>query len=324
MVRGATLGVVGALLSALSACGLSAGSSVPLDVEPASIQPVPSLRGVELTVGSKDFSEQIILGYIAEFALKAAGAKVRDLTNITGSNSGRDALLAGQVDVMWEYTGTGWINYLGHTKPIPDERRQFEAVRQEDAERNGVTWTNLTQLDNTYALAVNQQVAERYGVRTMSDVARLAKTDPAAATFCVDTEFANRDDGFPGVQKAYGFDVPPQNIKVLAIGAVYQATKDAGTCNFGEVFTTDGRILALNLRVLDDDKRFFPRYNAALTMRSELARKYPDIAKVLEPVSKRITSETMMRLNARVDVDGADPADVARDWLVREGFVRKP
>jgi len=317
-VRAALLVVVGLLASA---CGLSAGSSVPLEVKPDSIRPVPALQGVEVTVGSKDFTEQLILGYITEFALDAAGMQVRDLTNIPGSVSARAALETGQVDVMWEYTGTGWINYLGNTDPVPGAQAQFEAVRQADLEQNGIVWTAMAPLDNTYAIAIRRDTAERYGLRTLSDLAELAEQDPAAVTLCAESEFANRNDGLPGMMQAYGFELPPENIRNLATGAIYYAVANGTTCDFGEVFTTDGRILALDLVVLEDDREFFPRYNASLTLRQETAEKYPEIAQVIEPIAKRLTNEVLLRLNARVDVEGDDPAEVARDWLVQEGFV---
>ncbi|MFB9906546.1 glycine betaine ABC transporter substrate-binding protein [Allokutzneria oryzae] len=320
-MRRNTLVAVLACTALLSGCGLSAGSSVPLDVKPGSIRPVAELRGVEVTVGSKDFTEQIVLGYIAEFALTAAGAKVRDLTNISGSNSQRDALTSGQIDLVWEYTGTSWISYLGNTDPIPDAVEQFEAVRKADLATNKVVWTNMAPLDNTYSFGMNKKTAQRLGVKKISDIGRVIRENPAEATFCVETEFANRNDGLPGVEKTYGFTVPKENIRTLATGAIYQAVADGKTCNFGEVFTTDGRLLALDLATTEDDKQFFPRYNAALNIRQETHEQHPQIAEVLKPVADKLTNDAMLKLNAQVDVDGKDPADVARGWLVEQGFV---
>ncbi|MBP2475477.1 osmoprotectant transport system substrate-binding protein [Crossiella equi] len=316
MVAGA---LAGCLL--LAGCGLSAGASAPLHVKPAGIQPVPELAGVEITVGSKDFSEQLVLAYLAELALSAAGADVRDLSNIAGSNSGRDALLSGQIDLMWEYTGTAWISYLGHEEPIPDELAQFKAVAEEDLKRNGVVWSAMAPLNNTYAFAMSKANAERLGVKTVSDIARLVQERPQEATFCLESEFASRNDGMPGLQQRYGFEAPAGGIKLLGIGPIYQAVANGDTCNFGEVFTTDGRILAQNLVLVEDDKSFFPRYNASLTMRKETADRYPQITRVLEPISKKLTNDVVLKLNAQVDVDGKDPAEVARDWLVAEGLV---
>ncbi|NLU82855.1 glycine betaine ABC transporter substrate-binding protein [Rhodococcus sp. HNM0569] len=307
-----------------ASCGLESGSSVPLEVGPGSIQPVPELDGVAVTVGSKDFTEQVVLGYIIEFALEAAGADVRDLTNIQGSNSTREAQLAGQIDITYEYTGTGWINYLGNEQPIPDPQQQFEAVRDADLERNGMVWTDPAPMNNTYALAMNRRTAEETGVRTLSDYAELVRTDPAAATTCVETEFNVRQDGFPGMAAHYGFDANAVERRILQTGIIYQATADGAQCRFGEVFTTDGRIIALDLVLLDDDKSFFPKYNAAIVMRQEFAEAHPQVAEVMAPISAKLTNDVASELNRQVDVEGREPAAVARDWLVAEGFVSTP
>lgn len=317
-VRAASLLAIAALTAG---CGLASGASVPAKVGPGSITPVPGLHGVSITVGSKDFTENVVLGYIAEYALVAAGADVRDLTGIQGSTSARNALTSSQIDMYWDYTGTGWITYLGNTDPIPDRQQQFDAVSRADLAKNNVVWTDMAPLDNTYAFAMNREVAQQTGVKTISDLAKLAKDRPADATFCVEAEFANRNDGLPGVEKKYGFTLPQGNIQQLDTGAVYQATKDAKACKFGEVFTTDGRIKGLDLQIVQDDKLFFPRYNATVTMLRPFAEQHPQVAEVLKPVSDRLTSETMTNLNAEVDVDGKDPAEVARNWMIQQGFV---
>ncbi|MGZ4588776.1 MAG: glycine betaine ABC transporter substrate-binding protein [Mycobacteriaceae bacterium] len=308
----------------VAACGLQAGGAVPLDVKPGSIQPVDALKGVSLTVGSKDFTEQVILGYIIEFAMMAAGADVHDLTNIQGSNSTHQALRNGQVDLTYEYTGTDWINYLGHETPIPDATKQFEAVRDESLAKEGIVWVDPAPMDNTYALAMNQQTAKETGVKTLSDYAALVKKDPAKASTCLETEFTSRQDGFPGMAAAYGFDSAQAKTSILQTGLIYSATAAGNECKFGEVFTTDGRILGLNLVVLRDDKQFFPHYNATLNIRQKIADQYPQIAQIMKPVSDAITNEEITKLNASVDVDGKDPATVARQWMVDKGFVKMP
>lgn len=312
------------LVGLLAACGLQSGGALPLKVEPGSIQPIKGLEGAELTVGSKDFTESIVLGYIAEFALSAAGAKIRDLTNIQGSNSARDAMKAGQVDLYIEYTGTGWINYLHNEHPIADPEEQFDAVRDEDLKKNGIVWVDPAPMDNTYALAASKATVARTGVHTLSEYAELIRTDPGAAVTCMETEFNSRQDGFPGMAVHYNFPPSAVHRSILQTGIIYQATADGQQCQFGEVFTTDGRIKGLGLVVLTDDKQFFPHYNAAVTMRESVAKKYPEIAVVMKPVMAMITNDVISTLNAQVDVEGRRPAEVARGWLVSEGFVTMP
>ncbi|MFT7838009.1 glycine betaine ABC transporter substrate-binding protein [Saccharothrix sp. BKS2] len=306
-----------------SGCGLESSFALPFEVGPGSIRPVPELAGVDVAVGSKDFTENQVLGYLAEVALVAAGADVRDMTNIQGSNSSRQALITGDIDLSWDYTGTGWISYLGNTEPIPGEQEQYEAVRDADLARNGLAWLDYSAVNNTYAFAVTRPFAETHGLRTTSDMAELIRRDPAQGVFCLETEFVSRNDGFPGVARAYGFDPGSAQVKTFGTGTIYTATAD-GLCNFGEVFTTDGRILALDLVVLEDDKRFFPQYNAAVVLRDEFDRAHPRVREVLAPIVAKLDNDTIRELNAEVDVDGRDPAVVARDWLVREGFVSVP
>ncbi|MEU2035533.1 glycine betaine ABC transporter substrate-binding protein [Nocardia amamiensis] len=308
-------------LALLAACGLQSGSAVPLRVGPGSIRPVPELAGVRVTVGSKDFTEQNILGYLIEFALSAAGADVRDLTNIQGSNSVRDAQLHGQIDIAYDYTGTGWINYLGNETPVPDEIGQFEAVRDADLAEHGMVWTAMAPMNNTYALVMSAQTARETGVRTLSDYARLVDADPAAAAICVGTEFNVRQDGFPGLTRKYEIDAGKVRKQIVQDPVVYQATADGKQCRFGSVAATDGRIPALNLVLLQDDRGFFPKYNAALVMREDFAGEHPQVAAIMAPISQRLTNEAITELNRQVDVDGHEPAEVARDWMVAQGFV---
>ncbi|WP_405636210.1 glycine betaine ABC transporter substrate-binding protein [Streptomyces sp. NBC_00056] len=309
----------GLVASLLAGCGLTSGSPMVDDVKPGSVGQGVPLKGANITVTSKEFTEQLILGAMMGIAFKAAGAEVLDRTGIQGSIGAREAIKNGDADGMYEYTGTAWITYLGHSTPIPNPQAQWQAVHDADL-KNGITWLPPSALNNTYALAMNEANFKKYGTKTLSDVAALAKKNPKAVTLCVESEFANRADGLPGMEKAYGMNIPTANITQMDTGIIYtQAAK--GTCTFGEVFTTDGRIRAMKLRVMADDKHFFPNYNAAPEMNTKSLEKYPAMAKVIEPITKKLDNTVAQELNAKVDVDGQDPHDVAKDWLVREGFV---
>lgn len=307
--------------SLLTGCGLTSGSPMVDDVEPGSIGRGKPLEGAELTVTSKEFTEQLVLGQITGIALQAAGANVLDRTGIQGSIGAREAIRSGDADLMYEYTGTAWITYQGNTEPIDDPQKQWQAVYDADL-KNGISWLPPSKLNNTYALAVNQANAKKYRTRTLSDVAALAKSSPRAVTLCVESEFASRNDGLPGMQKAYGMRISPSQITKMDSGIVYtQAAK--GACTYGEVYTTDGRIKAMNLTVLADDKRFFPNYNAAPEINTKSLEKYPQLAEVLDPITRKLTNTVARDLNARVDVNGEDPHAVALDWLLSEGFVKE-
>lgn len=305
----------------LAACGgSSSGGSANAANDSGSGSAKP-LAGASFTVGSKDFSEQIILGEITIDLLKKNGADVTDKTNIKGSTSTRQALESGDISMYWEYTGTGWITYLKNTKPIADPQAQYDAVAKDDLAKNGIAWLDPAPLNNTYAFAVKKETADKLNVHSLSDLANLAKSDPKNATFCIESEFSTRDDGFPGMTKAYGIDVPKDNVKMLDTGVIYSETAKGSTCNFGEVFATDGRIQSLGLVVLKDDKNFFPVYQPALTLKKETLDKYPALKDIFAPVAPKLTTEVMQQLNARADVDGDDPKTIAEDWLKQQGLL---
>ncbi|MER6211112.1 glycine betaine ABC transporter substrate-binding protein [Streptomyces sp. NPDC001073] len=307
-------------LVVVAGCGLTSGSPMVDDVSPGTVGRGEPLKGAHLTVTSKEFTEQLILGAMMGIAFEAAGADVLDRTGIQGSIGAREAVKSGDADGMYEYTGTAWITYLGNSKPITDPLKQWQAVRDADL-KNGITWLPPSALNNTYALAMNQANFKKYGTRTLSEVAALAKKNPGAVTLCVESEFANRADGLPGMEKAYGMNLPAKNITQMDTGIIYTQVKK-GSCTYGEVFTTDGRIKSMNLAVMADNKKFFPNYNAAPEINTKALKKWPAIAKVLDPVTKKLNNTVARTLNAKVDVDGEDPHQVALDWMKAEGLVK--
>ena len=312
------LAMAGVLIAGLVAgCGLQSASGAILEARPGAIQHYDSLKDVKLTVAAKDFTEQLILGNMFSTVLAAAGAKVTNLTNIPGSFGARHAMTSGQANIAPEYTGTGWINYLGNENPVKGEEAQYLAVKEADA-KNGLTWLPPAPMDDTYAFAIRESEAERLGISKLSDLAGLDKSD---LTFCIESEFANRNDGFVPMLKTYGLTREKLGrVTNLDTGVIYTATAD-GQCNFGEVFTTDGRIPGLKLKVLEDDKAFFPHYNLSPVVNSKVLEANPEIADIFAQLSPKLTNEVMLDLNAKVDTGGEDPAIVARDWLIEEGLL---
>lgn len=309
-----------ALGLALSSCAISDDKGTSTELAGGSIQS-DLLKGDQLTVGSKDFDEQLLLGQISLVALKAAGATVTDKTNIQGTSNTRAALVKGDIDLYWDYTGTGWITFLKHTDPIPDSQKQYEAVKKEDLAKNKIVWLDPAPANNTYALAAKQATLDKYKVSTLSDYAALAKKDPQAASLCVESEFKSRDDGFPGVEKTYDFKLPDNQEKLLDTAVVYTTLNKGGTCNFGEVFETDGRVSGLNLVLLKDDKSFFPIYNPSVTLKEATATKYPKLADLFKPIAAKLTTDELSTLNKKVSVDGEKPNAVATEWLKSNGFI---
>jgi osmoprotectant transport system substrate-binding protein len=312
--------ILGLLTLALSGCTLDDG---PNDgASPGSLGAKDVLKGATLTVGSKEFTEQLLLCEITAVALESVGAEVKRTCGMSGSNTVRSALLSGDVDMYWEYTGTGWITHLKQTTPITDPKEQYEAVAKSDRDKNGIVWLPPSPANNTYAIAASAEKAKELGVTTISEYAALAKRDPEQASFCGAAEFFGREDGWPGVQKTYGFTLPRSATAELALGAIYSSIDKSDPCAFGEVFATDGRIKALGLTVLQDDKAFFTAYNPSLTVREEVAKKHPQLARIMGAITEGLDDETLRDLNAKVDVDGDTPEDVAREWLRAKKFTR--
>ncbi|WP_421014238.1 glycine betaine ABC transporter substrate-binding protein [Glutamicibacter creatinolyticus] len=314
-----------AALLGLTGCGLSPSTGTVPPSAPGEIQPIPGLskEKPKVTVTSKSFTEQLIVGKIAVIALQTAGFDVTDLTNVPGSQPARELLVSNAANMVWEYTGTAWLTYLGHEEPVPGAEAQWKAVRDEDA-KNGLYWGAPAPLNNTYAMAMNEETAKELGVTKLSQLKDLDKSE---LTFCVDPEFNSRRDGLTPMLEAIGLkrgsDVPESNVGLYDVGAIYSATAD-GACNFGEVFTTDGRIKALNLTVLEDDVEYFPSYNMAPVINGEFYEQYPQVADVMAQIAPLLTDEVLMDLNYQVDVEGGEPADVAFAWMVQEGLVTEP
>ncbi len=321
--RLAATGLAVAALAVPAGCGLgTAGGYVPDATLAGPLEGV-SLEGTEIAVGSKNFSENILLGKIVLILMKAAGAEVTDLTNIPGSNSARQAQVQGEIDAMWEYTGTAWISYLGEDEPIEGTEEQYEAVAERDLAENDLRWLPPTPANNTYGFAMTAQSAERLGITKLSQIQDIPVDE---RTFCVESEFENRPDGLPGMLKTYDIPrgeaqgTPDDNIGLYQTGAIYEATAQ-GECTFGEVFTTDGRILALDLTVLEDDRQYFPNYNISLVVGEQLVEDHPEIEELVDPVAAELTNEVLLGLNAEIDVEGREASDVAEDWLREEGFI---
>ncbi|MGX6396788.1 glycine betaine ABC transporter substrate-binding protein [Rothia kristinae] len=314
-----------ALLLGLSGCGLAPSTSAAPEVRPATIAAIDGAGDREVTVTSKNFTEQIILGKMAVLTAKAAGFDVTDMTNVPGSVPSRNMLVDGDAQIGWEYTGTAWLTYMGHEQALPDAEQQWQAVKDEDA-ANGLDWGRPSAVNNTYAFAVNQETARKYGLKTMDDIR--TKVPVQDRQFCVESEFNSRQDGMNPFLQAYGIPrgsadgVPEANVSVMDTGSIYAAT-GSGDCTFGEVFTTDGRIPALDLVVLQDTRRFFPQYNASPVFNAQLVRDYPQLPERFQEVAERLSDDTMRSLNYQVDVEGKDPGDVAEQWMVDQDLIKE-
>jgi osmoprotectant transport system substrate-binding protein len=280
-------------------------------------------RDAQFSVGSESFTEQEILGNITIEVLEAADATVIDRTGLGGNEAVRKVLENDEIDMYWEYTATGWLVHLSQTDTIPDPQEQYEAVARQDFEENGIKWLRPAPGNDTYAIAASEKTRQDLGVETISDLGRLIEERPEEATLCLnnDDDFRTRFDGLPGLQRAYGFQFPDENLVEMSLEAVYGAVQDGEICNFGVVFTTSGFIREMDLKLLKDNEDFFAVYNPALTMRQEIFKNYPQLRQIFAPISEKLDTETLRRLNYAVEVEGEAPEAVAARWLRENGFV---
>ncbi len=313
--RAALLGGLALMVAACSPSG-DESSAAATDSAVAGID----LSGVELTVGSKEFTEQLVLGQITIQVLEDAGATVNDETGLVGSTVVREALTAGDIDMYWEYSGTGWLTHLGNDAPIIDAQEQYDAVKEADA-ANDIAWLEPAPFNNTYAIAAATAMADELGLATLTDLAAYAGENPDETTICAAAEFLARDDGLPGLEAAYGFEVPDSSLSELELGLIPPLVAEGDPCVFGELFATDARIVSLDLTILEDDQEFFPSYLPALNVRQEVLDANPGLADLFAPVAAALDNDTMTALNAQVDIDGEEPADVARAFLEENGLL---
>lgn len=299
-----------ALALGLSACGGAdnAGNSNDGDGQ-------GPLNGASFTVGSKAFTESVVLGQLTIAVLEDAGATIKDETGMSGSEVVREALETDRIDIYWDYTGTGWVNYLGNTTDdVPDDL--YEALTEADAD-NGIAWLDPANFENTYRLATTQEFAEANDLQTTTDAATFISDNPDQSSICAASEFINRDDGLPGLEEAY--DMEFGEVVELDLNLIYTQVGDS--CEFGEVFSTDARIVANDLLVLEDDEGFFVEYAGAVTLRQETLEEYPEIEELFAPISQALTNEVMTELNGKVDNEGIDPDKVAQEWLEENDFI---
>jgi osmoprotectant transport system substrate-binding protein len=270
-----------------------------------------------IVVGGKAFTEQQIMTAMTVALLKAKGF-TPDRKAGMGSAAVRSALENGQVDVYWEYTGTGLGVFNKITDKFSSAEEAYRKIKEVDAAK-GIIWLNMSAVNNTYGFAMNRDDAQKRGIVTMSDLAK-AINGGAKLTFASNAEFYARPDGLPGWQKAYGFEFDRDNVKRMDTGLTYSALKDRQV-DTAVVFATDGRIPAFNFVVLKDDKNYAAPYNLTPVVRKEILDKNPKLADALNALSAKLNDDNMSKLNASVDVDKKTVEDVAEGFLKANGLI---
>lgn len=256
-----------------------------------------------IRVGCKNFSEQLLLGEMMAQLLEREGIPVERKFGFGSTPLVHGALATGAIDLYAEYTGTAAQAVLGAKGPM-----DLPAIRRAYRDRFGLECLDPLGFDDTYALAVREADAETKGWKRISDLRATAPSLRAG----FNAEFLERADGWPGLKKAYGLAIT--KTVNLDAGLVYQALKE-GKVDVISGFSTDGRIDAFHFRVLEDDLKFFPRYEPVPVVRREALARFPSIRPALGILAGRLNEATMRRLNYEVDGKGRSPRDVAREFL---------
>lgn len=267
-----------------------------------------------LIVGSKNFTEELLLGELYAQILEHYDFRITRKLNLGGTQVAMAALRRGDIDVYPEYTGTALITQL-KLKPTGDAAATYQTVRDAYQRDYNLVWLEPAPMNNTQALATTAAIAEKYDITTLSD---LSKAAPKLRLGAI-PEFTTREDGLPGLQKAYG-GFQFREVKLFDIALKYRAL-EAGSVDVVVAFGTDGQILANSLVVFEDDKHFWPVYQAAPVVRADALERFPGLTTHLNAVSARLTDTTMRELNYAIDGQKQEPASVAHDFLTGIGFV---
>lgn len=267
-----------------------------------------------ISVGSKDFTEQVVLGHlVSDFIEDRTDISVNRKIELGGTQVCFGAMQTGDIDLYIDYSGTAYTDILKHP-PISDMEEVYETSKKEIKEQYNIDVLKQMGFNNTYVLAVTKETAAKYNLETISDFAKIASNLKSGTTF----EFLNREDGLPGLQSKYGFTLK-ESIS-LDSSPRYTAlmNKDVDVV---DAFATDGLLKKFDLVTLKDDKEFFPPYYAMPLVRGETLEKYPELVPVLEELSNVLTDEIMVELNYRVDELQESPDKVAHDFLIESGLI---
>lgn len=268
-----------------------------------------------VAIGSKPMTEQFVLGEMMALLLEDQGFKVKRDFGIAGGTSNlHPALLAGQIDMYPEYSGTGWMFVLKEDL-ISDPRAMYDALADRYLEEFGVVWLAPFGFNNTYTLAVKAEDAARLDLKTFSDLAGQSELFTLSAEY----DFFERDDGYDALVDVYGFNF--QGTREMDLALKYQAMS-SGQVNVINAFSTDGLLKKYNLAILEDDQFFFPSYHCAPIVRQDILQKYPELADTLEKLSGQITDEVMIELNYQVDELKQEPRAVALSFLQEKSLLK--
>lgn len=273
-----------------------------------------------IRVACKPWTEQLTLGYMTLQYLEAKGYDIEDRTGLGETPVLRPALHSDEIDMYWEYTGTTLMTNM-KSDVITDPDECYNAVKEWDLETNNVVWLDAADANNTYTLMVREEYAKENNLKTIDDLAKFIN-DGNDVRLGANIEFVERADGIKGLEALYGFEFDRDLLSSIAVGITYEALKnDQVDVSIG--FGTDGRIIAMNFNVLEDNLKFFPVYNPAPIVRKEILDAYPNLEADLNKLPELLNGGALQELNKQVDVDGLEPEDVAKNFLIENGLIEE-
>ncbi|WP_327053796.1 glycine betaine ABC transporter substrate-binding protein [Halomicrococcus gelatinilyticus] len=280
--------------------------------------------GSAVTVGSKQFTEQKLLGHLSTTTLKEnTDVDVKSKVGLGGTVTNFEALKNGDITFYWEYTGTMWATLPPkHDEVITDPQTIYDKVGKEFKSEYDLELLDRAPFNNTYVLAGNADWVDKTGVKTLSDFAKYVKNGNTDFKLVMDAEFQEREDGWPGLTEHYGFGDAAKNLNVKTVNPSlgYQIAGE-GEAALTMGFNTNPQIIKYDLQVLEDDEKFFPVYNPAPVVRSKALKDASAIEKPLNDLAAALDTETIRGLNKKVSIDEKESKTVAEDFLTENGLI---
>ncbi len=269
-----------------------------------------------IKIATKPMTEQFILGEMLALLIEADTDLTVEMTKGVGGGTSniQPAILAGDFDLYPEYTGTAWSFVLKETG-IPDDVTLYNELTKKYESEYNLKWVGLYGFNNTYGLVVRKEIADKYNITTYSDLAKYSKD----LVFGAEYDFFEREDGFDALAKTYGLAF--KKTVDLDIGLKYNAinSKEIDVMN---IFTTDGQLAISDVTVLEDDKDFYQSYYCGTVVRMDTLEKYPELEAVLMKMDNIITDKEMAELNYKVEAEGINEKDLAKDFLIEKGLLK--
>ncbi|MGO4388336.1 ABC transporter substrate-binding protein [Microvirga sp. 2YAF29] len=280
----------------------------------------------DVVVSSKIDTEGSVLGNMILLALNANGIKTQDRIQLGATPVVRKAITAGEIDIYPEYTGNAGFFFNKADDPVwKDAAKGFQMAKQLDYDANKIVWLDPSPANNTWAIALRKDVIDANKLKTLSDFGKWV-AGGGKVVLAASAEFVNSEAALPAFQKAYGFQMKPEQLIVLSGGdtaaTIKAAAEQTNGANAAMVYGTDGGIAPSGLVVLEDDKSVQPVYAPAPIIRETVLKDNPKIAEILKPIFASLDLTTLQKLNARVQIGGEAAKAVATDYMKSKGFLK--